>query len=162
MRVKGESERAGLKLNIKKSKIMAFSPIQFSSVQFSCSVVSDSLRPRESQHSRLPCPSPTPRVHSNSHPSSRWCHPAISSSVIPFSSCPQSFPELGSFPMSQLFACGGHSISASTSVLRMNTQDWFPSLQIEEEEVEVVTDFLFLGFKITVDGDCSHEIRRQT
>ena len=97
-------------------------------VQFSCSVVSDSLRPHELQHSRPPCPSPIPGVHSNSRPSSQWCHPAISSSVIPFSSCPQSLPASGSFPMSQLFASGGQSIgvSASTSVFPMNTQDWSP------------------------------------
>ena len=99
-----------------------------SSVQFSCSVVSDSLRPRELQHARPPCPSLTPRVHQDSRPSSRWCHPAISSSVIPFSSCPQPLPASGSFPMSQLFTWGGHSIgvSASVSVLLMNTQDWSP------------------------------------
>ena len=99
---------------------------QFSSVQFSRSVVSDSLRPHEPQHARPPCPSPTPRVYSNLCPSSRWCHPAISSSVFPFSSCPQSLPASGSFPMSQLFAWGGQSIgvSASASVLPMNTQDW--------------------------------------
>ena len=78
----------------------------FSSVQFSRSVVSDSLWPHESQHARPPCPSPSPRVYSNSCPSSQWCHPAISSSVIPFSSCPQSLPPSGSFPMSQLFAWG--------------------------------------------------------
>ena len=102
---------------------------QFSSVQFSCSVVSDSLRPHESQHARPPCPSPTARVYSNSCPSSRWCHPAITSSVIPSSSCPQSLPESGSFPMSQLFAWGGQSIgvSATASVLPMNTQDLSPS-----------------------------------
>ena len=102
--------------------------LQFSSVQFSHSVVSDSLRPHEPQHARPPCPSPTPRVYPNSCPSSRWCHPAISSSVVPFSSCPQSFPASGSFPMSQLFTSGGQSIrvSASTSVLPMNTQDWSP------------------------------------
>ena len=101
---------------------------QFSSAQFSLSVVSDSLQPHESQHARLPCPSQTPRVYSNSCPSSRWCHPAISSSVIPFSSCPQSLPAWGSFPMSQLFAWGGQTIgvSASASVLPMNTQDWSP------------------------------------
>ena len=95
------------------------------SVQFSRSVVSDSLRPHESQHARPPCPSPTPGVYSNSCPSSRWCHPAISSSVVPFSSCPQSLPASGSFPMSQLFTSGGQSIgvSASASVLPMNTQD---------------------------------------
>ena len=79
----------------------------FSSAQFSRSVVCDSLRPHEWQHTRLPCPSPTVRVHPNPCPSSQWCHPTISSSVIPFSSCPQSFPASGSFPMSQLFTCGG-------------------------------------------------------
>ena len=99
-----------------------------SSVQFSCSVMSNSLRPHESQHARLPCPSPTPGVYSNSCPSSQWCHPTISSSVVPFSSCPQSFSASGSFPMSQLFAWGGQStgVSASASVLPMNIQDWFP------------------------------------
>ena len=97
-----------------------------SSVQFSCSVVSDSLQPHKSQHARPPCPSPTPRVYPNSCPLSQWCHPAISSSVVPFSSCPQSFPASESFPMSQLFTWGGQSIgvSASVSVLPMNTQDW--------------------------------------
>ena len=100
----------------------------FSSVQFSRSVVSNSLWLHESQHARPPCPSPTPGVHSNSRPSSWWCHSAISSSVIPFSSCPQSLPESGSFPVSQLFAWGRQSIgvSASASVLPMNTQDWSP------------------------------------
>ena len=94
----------------------------FSSVQFSCSVMSDSLWPHESQHTRPPCPSPTPRVHPNSCASSRWCHPAISSSVVPFCSCTQSLPASGSFQMSQLFTWGGQSIrvSASTSVLPMN------------------------------------------
>ena len=97
-------------------------------VQFSCSVVSDSLRLHEPQHARSPCPSPSPRVHSDSRPLSPWCHPAISSSVVPFSSCPQSLPASESFPMSQFFASGGQSIgvSASTSVLPMNTQDWSP------------------------------------
>ena len=96
------------------------------SVQFSHSVVSNSLRPHESQHARPPCPSPTPRVYSNSYPSSRWCHTTISSSVIPFSSCPQSLPASVSFPMSQLFTSGGPSIgvSASASVLPVSTQDW--------------------------------------
>ena len=96
------------------------------SVLFSRSVVSNSSRPQESQHARLPCPSPIPGVYSNSCPSNQWCHPAISSSVIPFSSCPQSLPASGSFPMSQLFVWGSQSIgvSASTSVLPMNTQDW--------------------------------------
>ena len=98
----------------------------FSSVQFSRSVMSNSLQPHESQHARPPCPSPTPGVYSNSCPSSWWCHPAISSSVVPFSSCPQSLLASGSFPMSQLFTWGGQSVgvSASTSVLPMNTQDW--------------------------------------
>ena len=100
----------------------------YSSVQFSRSVMSDSLWPQESQHARPPCPSPTPGVHPNSCPSSRWCHPAISSSVVPVSSCAQSLPASGSFPMSQLFAWGGQSIrvSVSASVLPMNTQGWSP------------------------------------
>ena len=99
-----------------------------SSVQFSRSVVSNSLWPHESQHARPPCPSPTHRVHPNSCSSSRWCHLAISFSVVPFSSCSQSLPASGSFPMSQLFAWSGQSIgvSASASVLPMNTQDWSP------------------------------------
>ena len=99
-----------------------------SSVQFSRSVVSDSLWPHESQHTRPPCPSPTPRVHPNSCSSSQWCHPAISSSVVPFSACPQSVQASESFPMSQLFAWGGQSfgVSASASVLPMNTQGWSP------------------------------------
>ena len=98
------------------------------SVHFSRSVVSDSLRPHEPQHARPPCPSPTPGVYSDSCPSSRWCHPTISSSVVPFSSCPQSFPVSVSFQMSQLFTSGGQStgVSASASVLPMNTQDWSP------------------------------------
>ena len=87
--------------------------MRFSSVQFSCSVVSDSLRPHESQHARPPCPSPTPGVHPDPRPSSQWCHPAISSSVIPFSSCPQSLPASASFPMSQLFTWGGQSTGVS-------------------------------------------------
>ena len=100
----------------------------FSSVQFSRSVMSDSLRPHGPQHTRPPCLLPTPGVYLNSCPLSRWCHPTISSSVIPFSSCPQSFPASGSFQMSQLFTSGGQSIGASalTSVLPMNTQDWSP------------------------------------
>ena len=98
------------------------------SVQFSRLVVSDSLWPHRPQHARLPCPSPTPGAYSNSCPLSWWCHPAISSSVIPFSSCPQSLPASGSFQMSQFFSSGGQSIgvSASASVLQMNIQDWFP------------------------------------
>ena len=98
----------------------------FSSVQFSRSVVANSLRPHESQHTRPPCPSPTPGVHSDSCPSSQWCHPAISSSVVPFSSCPQSLPASESFPMSQLFAWAGQSIgvSASTSFPPKKSQGW--------------------------------------
>ena len=99
-----------------------------SSVQFSRSVVSNSLRPHGLQHARLPCPSPTPRAWSNSCPLSQWCHPTSSSSVVPFPSCLQSFPASGSFPMSQFFTSGGQSIGASVSasVLPMNIQDWFP------------------------------------
>ena len=102
--------------------------VHFSSVQFGRSVMSDSLRPHESQHARPPCPSSTPGDYSNSCPSSQWCHPDISSSVVPFSSCPQSLPASGSFPMSQPFAWDGQSIgvSASASVLPTNTQDWSP------------------------------------
>ena len=97
------------------------------SYQFSCSVVSDSLRPHELQHARPPCPSPTPRAYPNSCPLSQWCHPTISSSVGPFSSRLQSFPTSGSFIMNQFFASGGQStgVSASASVLPMNIQDWF-------------------------------------
>ena len=113
---------------MKPEDIMPSEISHISSVQLSHSVVSDSLWPHESQHARPPCPSPTPRVYSNPCPSSRWCHPAISSSVIPFSSCPQSLPASGSFPISQRFTWGGQSIgvSASASVLPMNTQDWSP------------------------------------
>ena len=98
------------------------------SIQSSCSVVSSSLEPHGLQHTRLPCPLPTPRASSNSCPSSQWCHPTISSSVIPFSSCPQSFPASGSFPISQFFASGAQSIgvSGSVSVLPMNIQNCFP------------------------------------
>ena len=98
------------------------------SVQFSHSVMSDSLRPHKPQHARPPCPSPTAGVHPNPCALSQWCQPTISSSVIPFSSCPQSFPASGSFPVSQLFGSGDQSIgvSGSTSVLPMNTQDWSP------------------------------------
>ena len=110
------------------------------SVQFSCSVVSYSLRPHESQHARPPCPSPTPGVHSDSRPSSRWCHPAISSSLIPFSSCPQSLPASESFPMSQLFAWGGQSIGRfSFSIIPSNEHpglisfrmDWLNLLSVQ-------------------------------
>ena len=99
----------------------------FSSVQFSCSVVFNSMWPHGLQHTRLPCPSPTSGAYLNLCPWSRWSHPAISSSVVPFSSCFQSFPESGSFPMDQFFVSGGQSrASASPSVLPMNIQDWFP------------------------------------
>ena len=110
--------------NLKKYIIL----YQFSSIQFSHSVMSNSLWPHESQHARPPCPSPTPGVHSNSRSMSRWCHPAISSSVVPFSSCPQSLPASELFPMSQHFAWGGQStgVSALASFLLKNTQDWSP------------------------------------
>ena len=103
--------------------------IVLSWVQFSCSVVSDSLRPHESQHATPPCPSPTPGVHSDSRPSSQWCHPAISFSAIPFSSCPQSLSSSESFPVSQLFAWGGQStgVSALASFLPKKSQGWSPS-----------------------------------
>ena len=109
-------------------EVMGPDAMIFSSVQFSSSVVSDSLRRHEPQHARLPCPSPTPWVHPNPCPLSWWCHPTSSSSVIPFSSCTQSFPASGTFQMSQLSASGGQSIgvSSSTSVLPMNTQAWYP------------------------------------
>ena len=102
--------------------------VRFSSVQFSRSVVSDPLRPHESQHARPPCPSPTPGVHSDSHPLSQWCHPAISSSVVPFSSCPQSLLASESFPMSQLFTWGGQStgLSALASFRPKKSQGWSP------------------------------------
>ena len=110
------------------SKLQVYSTV-FSSVQFSHSVVSNSLRPHRLQHARPPCPSPTPRVHSNSRPSSRWCLPAISTSVVPFSYCPQSLPASESFPTSQLFARGGQStgVAALASFLPKNTQGWSPS-----------------------------------
>ena len=105
-----------------------FTTYDISSVHFSHSVVSGSLWPHEPQHARPLCPSPIPRDYPNSCPFSRWCHPIISSFVVPFSFCLQSFPASGSFPMSQLFSSGGQSIrvSASASVLPMNIQDWFP------------------------------------
>ena len=106
-----------------------FYKLQFSSVQFSHSVVSVSLQPHESQHARPPCPSPAPGVHSDSCPSSPWCHPAISSSVVDFSSCPQSLPASESFPVSQLFTRDGQStgVSALASFLPKKSQGWFPS-----------------------------------
>ena len=101
-----------------------------SSVQFSRSVVSDFLWPHGLQHARPPCPSPTPGAYLNSHPSRQWCHPTISSSVVPFSSCLQSFPASRSFPMRQFFSSGGQSIGVSASAFPMNIQDWFPLGQI--------------------------------
>ena len=136
MKVKEESEKVSLKLNIQKwrswhlvaslhSKEMG---VKWKSVQFSRSVVSDSLQPHGLQQARPPCPSPTPGVYSNSCPSSQWCHPTISSSVVPFSPCPQSFPASCSFPTSQFFTSGSQSIGVSTSasVLPTSIQDWSP------------------------------------
>ena len=107
-------------------KLSCYTP--FRSDQISRSVVSDSLQPHELQHARPPCPLPTPRVHSDSRPSSQWCHPAISSSVVPFSSCPQCLPASESFPVSQLFAWGGQStgVSALASFLPKKSQGWSP------------------------------------
>ena len=101
----------------------------FFPVQFSCSVVSDSLQPHESQHARPPCPSPTPRVHSDSHPSSQWCHPAISSSVVPFSSRLQSLPASESFPMSQLFAWGGQVYAPTSNPEEAEVERFYEDLQ---------------------------------
>ena len=119
------SRQASLSITISWSlpKLKQKNTEDICSVQFSHSVVSDSLRPHESQHARPPCPSPTPGVHSNSRPSSLWCHPAISSSVVPFSSCPQSLPASGSFPESQFFQSGGQRIGVSASVIPI--QGWF-------------------------------------
>ena len=124
MEIKGKNYSPYLTVKIKFFKYQR----QFSSVQFSHSVVSDVWRLHELQHTRPHCPSPTPGVHPNQCPFSRWCHPTISSSVILFFFCPQFFPASGSFQMSQFLASGGQSIgvSASTSVLPMNTQDWPP------------------------------------
>ena len=108
--------------------LLKYFEVSIGSVEFSLSVVSDSLQPHGLQHTTSPCPSPTPRVYSNLCPLSRWCHPTISSFVVPFSSCLQFFPASGSFQMSQFFASGGQSIgvSASASVLPMNIQELFP------------------------------------
>ena len=114
-----------------------------SSVQFSHSIVSDSLRRHELPHSRPPCPSPPPGVHPNPCPLSQWCHPTISSYVLPFSSCPHSFPASGAFQMSQLFTWGAQSIgvSASTSVLPVNTQDWSPCSPRDSQESSPTPQF---------------------
>ena len=138
-----------LKYNVWHLKDLSHQVPLFSTVQFSHSVVSDSLRPHELQHARSPCLPPTPGAYSNSCPSSQWCCPAISSSVIPFSSCPQSLPASGTFPMSQLFSWGGQSIavSASASVLPMNTQ------------ILLINYVTCSQLMVTADGDCSHEIK---
>ena len=128
-----------------------------SSVQFSRSVVSDSLQPHESQHARPPCPSPTPGVHSDSRPSSQWCHPAISSLVIPFSSCPQSLPASKSFPMSQLFTWSGQSTGASAlaSFLPKKSQGWSMSAIVQSFEHSLALPF----FRIFYVED--HDICKQ-
>ena len=120
--------------------VTAYLPGTFS-VQFSLSVMSNSLRPQGVQHTRLPCPSPTPRACSNSCPLSWWCHPTISSSLVPFSSCLQSFPAPGSFPMSRFIASGGQSIgtSALASVLPVNIQGWFPLGKIFSSQFKVIS-----------------------
>ena len=125
--------------------VQFFCLLQFSSFQFSHSVISDSLWPHESQHARPPCPSPSARVHSDSRPSSLWCHPAISSWVVPFSSCPQSLPASESFPMSQLFAWGGQNTGASAlaSFLSKKSQGWSPS-----EWTRLL--FVFLSFNLLI------------
>ena len=128
MKVKEESENIDLKLNIQKTKIMASGPInsvQFSSVQL-LSHVRLFATPWIAVRQAFTVCHQTPRAHSDSCPSSQWCHPPISSSVVPFSSCPQSLPASGSFPMSQLFAWGSIGVSASASFLPVNTQDWSP------------------------------------
>ena len=125
--------------SVQASRVLPCSAYTFSSVQFSHSVVSDSLWPHESQHARPPCPSPIPGVYPNSCPSSRWCHPAISSSVVPFSSSPQSLPASGSFPMSQLFASGGQNIGFSFNISPSNEHpglisfrmDWLDLLAVQ-------------------------------
>ena len=127
--LRGCFRRSSLGAGIKSwGALCGIQTLQFSSVQFSRSVVSDSLRPHELQHTRPPCPSPNPGVHSDSRPLSQWCYPAISSSVVPFSSCPQSLPASKSFLMSQLFAWGGQStgVSALASFLPKKSQGWSP------------------------------------
>ena len=131
----GDCVKIFCQIKKKKSLFNCHFPSRFNlfqwvhSVQFSCSVVFHSLWPHKSQHAKPPCPSPTPGVHSDSCPSSQWCHPAISSSVIPFSSCPQSLPASESFPMSQFFSWGGQStgVSALASFLPKKSQGWSPS-----------------------------------
>ena len=128
-------------------RILSITLLSFRSVQFSCSVVSDSLWPHESQHARPPCPSPSPGVHSDSHPSSQWCHPAILSSVVPFSSCPESLPASESFPVSQLFAWGGQSTIISCILFVktvLSSKTWLLKINIckVEDEIYVVQYFV--------------------
>ena len=130
--VQWEHHKAAVSVREKPKKAMwciSLSSMTIRSDHISCSVMSNSLQPHESQHTRPPCPSPTPGVHSGSRPSSQWCHPAISSSVVPFSSCPQSLPASESFPVSQLFTWGGQStgVSALASFLPKKAQGWSPS-----------------------------------
>ena len=132
IKMKEENEKVGLKLNIQKTKLMASGlitswEVRFSSVQFSRSVVSDSLRPHKSQHARPPCPSPSPGVHSDSRPSSQWCHPAISSSVIPFSSCPNPSQHQSLFQWVNTWDGQSTGVSASASFLPKKPQGWSPS-----------------------------------
>ena len=143
-----------------------FFSYQFSSVQFSRLVVSNSSRAHESQHTRPPCPSPTPGVHANSRPSSRWCHPAISSSVVPFSSCPQSLPASKSFPMSQLFTWGGQStgVSALVSFLPKKSQgcssEWTGWISLQSKGLSrvfsntTVQKHQFFGTKLSSQSNC--------
>ena len=132
--------------------------------QISRSVVSDSLRPHESQHARPPCPSPVPGVHWDSHPSSQWCHPAISSSIVPFSSCPQSLPASESFPMSQLVAWGGQStgVSALASFLPKKSQGWSPS-EKSDIMMSLKGALLWLVFKHShlYESNIPSKLRRQ-
>ena len=135
-------KKDSMQIKTKSNKILLQT---YQSVQFSRSVMSNSSRPHESQHTRPPCPSPTPGDHWDSRPSSQWCHPAISSSGIPFSSCPQSLPASESFPMSQLFAWGGQStgVSASASFLPKNTQPLVTSLSVS---FVIFISYIFLDF----------------
>jgi len=133
----------------------AVTSFAFSSVQFSCSVVSNSLQPHELQHARPPCPLPTPGIHSNSRPSSRWCHPAISSSVVPFSSCPQSLPASESLPMSQLFAWGGRSTGVYISINSSNnvwTGRFGSTDQKQSLWTSLVSDYAQLNINIKING----------
>ena len=131
-----QSQRKAMPKNVQTTAQLHSSHMLVSSVQFSCSVMSDSLQHHELQHARPPCPSPTPGVHSNSCASNQWCHPAISSSVVPFSSCPQSLPAWGSFPMSQLFAWGGQSTGVSTSATFI-PNNLLMAIQIKEVNYDI-------------------------